>query len=262
MGYVGFDQFRGPDGEPLYPQRLLLVGPLITGAVSGNTAYDGTVSGKVIVVDNLYDVDALPYHADWYADRVRTALGERGFRRNFRLYYNDHADHLDAPVSGVRETYLVNWYGMVEQALRDVSAWAERGTRPPSSTRYKIRHAQVLVPRRASARRGIQPVVDLSVRGRESVHVDAGQRVKFRAKAQLPPGTGRVVAADWDFEGDGTYTPSPVGPPRPKVRLVQRHRFDTPGTYYVALRVTAQRDGRVAPFAQLLNLDRVRVVVH
>ena len=32
--------------------------------------------------------------------------------------------------------------------------------------------------------------------------------------------------------------------------------------YYVALRVTAQRDGVDTPYAKVQNLDRVRVVVH
>jgi hypothetical protein len=62
-----------------------------------------------MVVDNLYDVDALALHADWYADRVKAALGEDAFRNNYRLYYDDHADHLDAaPTSGARATYLAD----------------------------------------------------------------------------------------------------------------------------------------------------------
>jgi hypothetical protein len=41
------------------------------------------------------------------------------------------------------------------------------------------------------------------------------------------------------------------------------HRFDTPGTYFPALRGISQRQGDTAtPFARIQNLGRVRVVVH
>jgi hypothetical protein len=40
------------------------------------------------------------------------------------------------------------------------------------------------------------------------------------------------------------------------------HRFDTPGTYFVALRGTSQRQGdRDTPYTRLRNLDRVRIIV-
>jgi hypothetical protein len=262
-GYSNFDQFRNPDGTPKYPQRQLLVGPLIFSGVSGGAAYNGEITGKMIVVDNLYDVDALPVYADWYAQRVRASLGPSDFRDNFRLFYNDRADHLDAPVAGVRATYLVNWYGMVEQALRDLSVWVERGVPAPRSTRYDIEDSQVVVPGNAAVRRGIQPTVDLSVRGgADRVDVAAGQTVTFRAKVQTPPDGGGVVVAEWDFEGTGSYTDVSVGSPKRTAQLRSAYTYDTPGVYYAALRVTAQRDGVPSEFTQLLNLDRVRIVVH
>jgi len=214
------------------------------------------------VVDNLYDVDALPVYADWYANRVKTALGTSGFNNNYRLYFNDHADHLDGPVTGFRSTYLVNYYGLVEQALVDVSAWAEKGIKPPASTRYHVRNGQIVVPDSASRRMGIQPDVDLTVRGRTSVDVKVGQPVTFKADVETPPGGGKVVATEWDFAGTGTFTAAPFGRPKGSVAVKQKHSFDQPGTYFVAVRVTAQRDGVDGPLTKLQNIDRVRVVVH
>ena len=260
-GYYGFDQFRNPDGTPRYPQRQLLVGPLVFGSVSGGAAYDGHINGKMIVVDNLYDVDALPWHADWYAKRVKAALGDRAFRSSYRLYYNDHADHLEGPVTGTKANRIVSYDPIVEQALRDLAAWAERGVTPPRSTNYRVVDAQVVVPKRAAQRRGIQPVVDLTVRGSDRITVKAGQRVRFSAKAQVPPGTGKIVSAGWDFTGTGTYTPTNVARPKTTVKLDGSHRYTEPGTYYVSARVASSRSGRAESFAQVENLDRVRVVV-
>ena len=76
QGWIGLDQFRNPDGTPLYPQRPVSPAPF-SGPVSGFTAFDGSVNGKVIVLDNLYDTDALPWHADWYRQRVEASLGAR-----------------------------------------------------------------------------------------------------------------------------------------------------------------------------------------
>ena len=260
-GYVGFDQFRAADGTPLYPQRPLVWGPLITGGVSGNAAYNGKINGKVIVVDNLVDSDALASPADWYTQRVKSALGASAFEQNFRVYFNDNADHQETPVSGVRATYLVTFWGMVEQAVRDTVAWVEDGKAPPASTRYRVENGQVILPTSADARRGEQPTVDLTVRNRDTVQIKAGQQVVFHADATAPRGTGTIVAAAWDFEGDGTYIEDAVRHPRSSVKLTQTHRFDEPGVYYVGLRVTSQRDGVVSPFAQVQNLDRVKVVV-
>ena len=88
-----------------------------------------------------------------------------------------------------------------------MSAWAEQGIAPPRSTRYEVTDSQVSVPANAAARRGIQPVVDLTVRGPgdDRVDVAAGQSVTFRARIQVPPRTGQVVAIDWDFTGTGNF---------------------------------------------------------
>lgn len=259
-GYVGFDQFRDEIGAPLFPQVAPVWGPIFTGGVSGNTAWDGSIEGKMMVIDNLYDSDALPYHADWYAQRVEAGLGAQ-FADSFRIYYNDHADHQDAPVAGDRARHLVNWYGSVEQALRDLAAWVEDGVAAPASTQYEVLDGQVVVPVDADTRLGLQPTIELTVRDGETVTVKAGQQVVFQAHVETPPGTGVIVATAWDFEGDGTYAEETVKHPSGDLDTQAKYRFETPGVYFVALRVTSHRDGVASLFAQVQNLDRVRVVV-
>jgi hypothetical protein len=147
------------------------------------------------------------------------------------------------------------------EARRDVAAWAERGVTPPRSTKYRLVDGQVVLPKRAKQRRGIQPVVDLTVRGGDRITVKAGQRLRFSAKAQVPPRTGKIVSAGWDFTGTGSYLPIDLRRPKSTLKLHGSHRFTEPGTYYVALKVASSRSGRAEPFAQVENLDRVRVVV-
>jgi hypothetical protein len=255
-----WDQLRNPDGTPIYPQRGIQVGPLISNSVTGGGTFTGKINGKVIVVDNLLDTDAFVWPGDWYAQRVKAALGA-GFDASFRVYFNDNADHI-----GAHEPNLVQTTGIVEQALRDVSAWAERGVAPPPSTRYSITDSQVSVPANAAVRRGIQPVVDLTAghgqRHRGRIDVAAGQTVTFKAKIQVPPNTGKVVAIAWDFTGNGTFIAAPLGSPKRTVQVHATHTYTTPGTYFAALRATSERDGVPSPFAQVQNLGRVRVVVH
>ncbi|WP_066285307.1 PKD domain-containing protein [Arthrobacter sp. B6] len=259
-GWIGLDQFRNPDGTPLYPQRPVTA-PGFSGAVSGNAAFDGSVNGKVIAVSNLYDADALPWHTDWYRQRVEASLGDAA-ADTYRVYFNDHADHQDAPVSGERAKHLVNWYGMAEQALRDVAAWAEEGVKPPASTNYNVQDAQIVVPGNAAARRGIQPTVDLTTHGKETATVHAGKQVTLEAKAQVPTGAGKIVKTEWDLDGDGVYTEAPLSRIGNAITFQATATFDQPGTYLVAVRVSSERDGDpTARFALAQNLDRVQVVV-
>ncbi|MCC8118090.1 MAG: hypothetical protein LIP09_04990 [Bacteroidales bacterium] len=46
-----------------------------------------------------------------------------------------------------------------------------------------------------------------------------------------------------------------------KVKFSDSFAFDEPGTYFVALRVTSQRNGKDQFYTPITNIDRVRVVV-
>ena len=255
-----WDQFRGPDGKPLYPQRPRLLGPMVTGAGKIQTV---KFKGKMIVCASLMDQDALPWQADWYRTKVREALGER-FDDNFRLWFTENAVHSDDQRQE-DSAHTVSYVGVLQQALRDLSGWVEKGVAPPSSTTYTVVNGQVLVPATAAERNGIQPVVTLRVNGGERADVSAGQSVRFSGTIDLPRNTGRVISAEWDFEGTGTFStdaqmadshlPSPV-------TVKATHVFSRPGTYFTTLRVAAQRQGDTKTgHARISNLGRVRVVV-
>lgn len=258
QSYTAWDQFRAADGTPIYPQRAMEIGPLITQSVSGGAAYNGNIHAKVIMVVNLFDMDAYPWNADWYSARVKESLGNR-YADNFRLWYNDNADH----ISPARTPQLVQYDGILQQALRDVSAWVEKGVAPPRSTSYKVVDGQVKVPSMATLRQGIQPVVDLTVGGAAKIDVKAGQTVTFIARVQVSKGSGKIVATEWDFNGTGDFKAWKFGAPRQTVNISMKFKYTKPGSYYPAIRVTSQHEGDTkTPFALIQNLGRVRVVVH
>lgn len=253
-----WNQFRKPDGSPRYPQRGVRIGPIGTFNGSGSLP-SGQFNGKMIVMQALADIDALPWQADWYRSKVL----EAGLADNFRLYYVQHSDHIGV-VSGARSTHLVNYEGALQQIIRDLTAWVERGVEPPAATNYRIVDSQVVVPQSAAQRLGIQPVVDLKANGGVRAAIASGESVTFTAEVEVPPGMGKIVAAEWDFDGQGIYPqatePGQLG--KSKLQLQIMHTFTKPGTYFPALRVASQRDGDFnTPFARVQNLGRVRVVV-
>jgi hypothetical protein len=258
--YYVWDQFRGSDGKPLYPQRPRLLGPDLAGGTA--VVQSGRFHGKMIVVESLMDQDALPWQADWYRSRVADVLGPR-LDENFRVWFTDHALHAEMQPRG---THTVSYFGVIHQALRDLSAWVEKGAAPPASTSYKVADGQVLVPPTAAERKGVQPVVTVTADGGARAEVKAGELVTFLAVVDVPPDTGRVVAAEWDFDGAGK-SPADVKLSEPEASGARAtfkvtHVFSKPGTYFPALRATSQRQGDAkTPFARIQNLGRVRVVV-
>ena len=159
---------------------------------------------------------------------------------------------------------IVAYTTVLQQALRDVAAWTEKGIVPPASTNYKIVGGQVEVPPTAAERKGVQPVVTLTVNGGARVDAAVGKPVTFSGVVEVPPGTGKVIGAEWDFEGAGTYPvageiKSDASGTRSTVTTT--YSFTKPGTYFPALRAWSQRRPDNTPYARLPNLARVRVVV-
>ena len=255
-----WDQFRNPDGTPKYPQRPILIGPLFTKSTTGS-GMTGKFKGKMIVAASLWDREAMPWQADWYRQQVKKNLGD-ATDDHFRLYYTDHALHGD--YQKVEDAnHVVSYIPVLQQSLRDLAAWVEDGVEPPSSTNYTIEDGQVIVPDNAKDRKGIQPVVTLTANGGERADVRVGEPVTFAGTIEVPPGTGSVVAAEWDFDGTGTFaSSSPVGEGANRVSVSITHAFDKPGTYFTALRGMSQRQGdKETLYARIPNLGRVRVVV-
>jgi hypothetical protein len=267
--YSEWDQFRA-GGRPVFPQRPQVLGERFE-RNNGAGQKHGRFGGKMIVVQSLFDEIAYPGQADWYRRKVASALGDRIDDR-YRVWFTDHAMHQDPAVmprvdiTPARSTHIVNYRGVLEQALRDVAAWVERGVAPPPSTNYEVCDGQVFLPSTAAERRGIQPVVHLTANGGVRADVAVGEPVLFSALVEVPPGGGTVVAAEWDFEGNGDFpeveplTNEDVS--YTSLTLTREHRFASPGTYFPALRATSQRLGQSdSPFGRVMNLGRVRVVV-
>lgn len=254
-----YDQFKAADGTPLYPQREVLPGAGPVAIATGGSVKTGKITGKVIAISNLADMHANPWQADWYSKLVNRALGKPAWGNDFRIYYNDNAEHFDDQVPDPAS--LVVYVPSLYQALRDLSAWVERGVQPPASTRYKIIDGQVKLPAEAAARRGIQPVVHLTSHGSDRVEVAVGQSVIFQGRVQSPSGTGKIVKVEW-YSGEGPVSFSEVAVPANEiVRLQTTYRFPKPGTYFPVLRAAAQRIGDMHDVAQVQNLARMRVIV-
>jgi hypothetical protein len=153
---------------------------------------------------------------------------------------------------------------VLQQALLDVSAWVEKGVVPAASTSYRMVDSQVVVPVTAAARRGIQPVVVVRADGRARAQVKAGATVSLTATVEVPPGAGKVVAAEWDFESNGTFesaTPL-VASAGAKATVKATHVYSKPGTYFVTFRGVSQREGdATTPYTRIQNLGRARIVV-
>ena len=275
----GWDQYLDADGAPRYVQRPIVVGPRLNASSAGSVA-DGNFHGKMIMVESVMDVMAYPWSADWYRQRAQAALGS-SLAGNYRLWYMNNADHgpdLSGYEAGVgfngvatASDHIVGYLGEVEQALFDLDAWVAKGIFPPASTNYRIdADNQVQLAATADQLHGIQPVVVLSAiagahrPSSEKVDVLADEPVTLSVEAEVPPGAGKVVKVEWDFEGAGSYTVRrPLAHIGREVKLDESYTFTRPGIYLPVVRVTSQRSGDVnTPFGLVQNLARVRVVVH
>jgi len=250
------------DGQQIYPQRphhaFMNMGP----------DYLYKFDGKMILVQNTIDIGCWPAGGTEYHEYTRRHFGDR-LDDHFRLWWNDNARH--GPPQGLEgitphySTWLIDYNGSVHQAVLDLIDWVENGKEPPANTSYEYSpDGKLTLAATASERGGIQPVVNATVNGGVRADVKVGEKVNFEASADVPRGTGRITAAEWDFEGKGTWElkEKDIDGRADSIKLKATHTFDTPGTYFPVVRVTAQRDGDAkANFSSLPNLGRVRVVV-
>ena len=148
--------------EPKYAQRPLLPGY--------RTRKFSTASRVVAFLQD--DRDGMPdgrgrlsLAGRLVSNKVREHLGAK-IDDSYRLWYVDHAMHvspgsylavseggnINRGYSAV-DTHIVSYAGVLQQALRDLAAWAERGLAPPQSTTYTFDDGQVIVPPRRPTQR-------------------------------------------------------------------------------------------------------------
>jgi hypothetical protein len=218
-----------------------------------------------------YDEAAYPWQADWYRKQVQKNYGEAGADSKFRLWMVDKAMHTspEAPELSinrpVENTRIVSYTPIIQQALRDLTQWVENGVAPPPNTNYTVNDGQVVLPATAKERLGIQPVVDLDVGGKLRADVKVGEEVDFHGKISIPTGMGNIIAAEFDFEGDGTYpmkTAFQESTDGESATVESSYAFNKPGTYFPVLKGFSQRSANLdSHFGRSANLARVRVVV-
>lgn len=256
---AGWRQFKNADGTPKYPQ-LPLAGPAMSMGGSG-AVQTGHFKGKMIVVASLMDESAFPWFGDWYAKQAKEYLGA-AYDDNFRIWYTDHAMH--AETAGVQaKLHVVDYLGILNQALLDVAAWVEKGIAPPASTVYTEKDGQIYVPADADERGGVQPVVTLVADGSDCVKVKVGQTVHFCGTITVPNKTGKVVKAEWDFEEQGAFEEQATlekSTDKTVASTKTTHVYSKPGIYFAVLRAESARDGEDS-FTRAKNLARVRVIV-
>jgi len=254
------------DGRPIYVQRPKL--PRITSMYPHSYDFGPR---KVMIMENLMDRGTWPSCAAAVHDQLLTVRGEQWVRDNCRIYYNDHAWHgaVTANIPGAPPpqltTILIDYQGILYRALRDLVSWVEHGTTPPPATRYDYtRDCNIVVPVTAAERLGLQPVVALTGNGQSGrVEIRAGESVNFVTDAEVPPGIGGIVSAEFDFDGAGLFAyKHAVDGKSAKLQFQAAHRYTQPGTYYACVRVISQPAGDVhSPLYRAPNLGRIRVVV-
>ena len=262
--YPVWDQFK-MQGQHIYPQRKIEMSKM---PLSGTgTIQSGKLKGKVIVIEAMYDEAAYPWQGDWYHRQVQKHLGDKT-DDHFRIWMVDKCMHTSPEppqrktARPAERTRIVSYTPVIQQALRDLIAWVEKGVKPPSNTNYTVRDGQVLVPGTAAERGSVQPVVTLTVNGRDRTDVAVGQEVEFVGAVSMPPATGTVIATDFDFIGEGDF---PVQAKFTKngeesATVTATYKFTKPGIYFPALLGVGQRNV-TSQFGKVANLGRVRVVV-
>lgn len=279
--YYAWDQFRNKEGNPIPPQRPMLIGPLFTQAASGCLP-TGNIHGKLILMESLWDRECYPWQGDWYKNMIIKNRGQEFCDQNFRLYFNDRCTH-----GGVDDaTQVVSYMPILQQALLDLAQWVEKGIEPSPSTTYSIVETQVEVPEVATDRGGLQPSVKLSINGQERTEVKIGEETTIHLVAHCPKGTGRIVRAELctgrpaDLTTPGSWgncssysdgiEPVYMDLDLSKAKYSEdglQMELDVPvkysdvGTYFPTIRVTSSRNGKTETFAQIQNIGRVRVVV-
>ncbi|WP_296306214.1 hypothetical protein [Pseudomonas sp.] len=270
-GSRAYNQYKNADGSPRYVQRSFQAAHIANIGAAGGRRETGNIKVRTIVLENLSDPASYPYVAGLYADQVRRALGAQT-ESMFRIYYQDNAPHgafptaMPDPSGGMAITRVASVGGVLNQALLDLAAWAERGADPLPSTNYALdAMTQVVLPRTAKERGGLQPVVELTANGSERVQVAVNRPVTLVAKIDMPPGAGEVVDYDWYLGApDSKFEPAiALSKPQRSVSISRKVKFPAPGDYAVTFRVRGERNGKSAAESTtpLENIARVRVIV-
>jgi hypothetical protein len=214
----------------------------------------GNIKTKVMLFQNLSDFLAFPSWVAGYANTIEQSLGKAKADRMLRVYYQERGGHTNGGIVG----------GIFNQALIDMMAWAEKGIAPKPSSQwtFELPLTQVVLSPDAAVRRGLQPMVNVTVNGSDHVTANVNQPVNLFATLEMPPATGKIVQYDWTY---GTVTDATIlSESMQKFDVTRTISFTAPGNYIIRLTTKGQREGLVNPDNQTLaqNYKEVRVIVN
>jgi hypothetical protein len=205
---------------------------------------------------------------------VREDLGDK-INDHFRMWFVENACHGAPEMIGpmiasekvapeVWLSRLVSYDPVTAQALRDLVGWVENGVEPHAYADYQLtRDNQLILPKSAAERRGVQPIVAAKANGGLRAEVQVGETVDFVGVAEQPPNAGSIVGAEWDFEGAGAFVPADarIDGSSAQVEVKATHAYLKPGVYFASFRAGGHCDGAKGQGPSVKNIARVRVVV-
>ena len=274
--FHAWDQFRNADGTPSTPQRPPFPIPF-TGV---GVRQDGDIQGKVINIQALMDESTCPWCADWWRNKI---IETKGSDADHRTYFMERCMHGD--VNALGNYMVVNYVGALRQALIDLADWVEKGVEPLERTAYTLgEDGQIHPEQDVSKRFGIQAIPTLLANGEKCAHVKTGECVRFTVDVQVPENAGDVTEILFS-PAEKIQAPADSGAiahvtlgqemwdkalPFGKGNQGSVHTahaetmasYDQPGTYFATVRIASNRRGDASDlYTQVLNLDRVRVIV-
>ncbi len=267
LDFHAWDQFRKPDGSPAIPQRKNVMGPGFTGT---GMPQDGNIQCKIINIQALMDESTCPWCADWYKKKIADTKGNLN---DHRVYYMERCMHGD--VDALMNYMVVNYMGALRQALLDLAAWVEQGIEPLPSTAYVYGEDGQIHPETDIRKRfGMQSVIRVTANGEKCAHAKVGEGVLLDIDVQVPQGAGEITGIHMAKEERSQEIL--VDDPFPTRVVFERYvrdgvhgararvtvSYDKPGTYFATVRCQTNRRGDPEDiYCQVLNLDRVRIVV-
>ena len=274
--FHAWDQFRNADGTPRTPQRPWLDSPFTGTGVYQN----GNIQCKVINIQALMDESTCPWCADWWRNKI---IETKGTDADHRTYFMERCMHGD--VNAIGNYMVVNYVGALRQSLIDLANWVEKGIEPLKRTTYTLgEDGQIHADKDVARRFGIQAIPTLLANGEKCARVKAGELVRFTVDVAVPEGAGDVTEILFSQEEKNIVPTDGNGVAQLTLgkdmwqtslafdRGVQGNvhtahgetvaTYSRPGTYFATVRIASNRQGDASnPFTQVLNLDRVRVIV-
>lgn len=248
--YAGYENGYDSNGKPKYVQRENIVNFTGCGKMTGN------FDCKMIIEHTFCDESAFPYQGDWYKQLVYKSQGEKDAKNKIRLQYIDNALHDDrADPVGVELQYVTNAQ-CVYQCLLDVADWVEKGKEPPKESQYYLKGGEIIFPKDANERGGIQNVCNLTAMGKKLLNVKKGEEVTFNVDVEIPKGCGGLTNVEWSFEGEIDF------PIKTGERTSAGHIFTKEGKYVVVVRTYNERNNDTKTlFTQIRNIDKMVINV-